>query len=108
MGGGAMRRVWLVLLVTVTVLVVGPLLSATHPGCHARYLPTFLLPPKNSQISRADSDAQDANTLLSILARMRHRRKQEDDVIGQNDNDANDVRLRKRQRQCYWSVVTCY
>ena len=55
------------------------------------------------------SDEKDVMTLLSLLLSMRRQRKHSPDVIPETDDVmGRDVRLRKRQRQCYWSVVTCY
>ncbi|XP_076451404.1 uncharacterized protein LOC143287330 [Babylonia areolata] len=54
-------------------------------------------------------DANEAMTLLSILISLQRHRKQTDDVINRSRSDSqSDVTLRKRQRQCFWSVVTCY
>ena len=55
------------------------------------------------------SEEKDVMTLLSLLLSMRRQRKHSPDVIPETDDVmGRDVRLRKRQRQCYWSVVTCY
>ncbi|KAK7477945.1 hypothetical protein BaRGS_00030854 [Batillaria attramentaria] len=67
----------------------------------------FIRPSRNSQSHSAD--AKEAMTLLSLLARLQQKRRRLEDVTGGSDNDVSSgVQLTKRQRQCYWSVVTCY
>ena len=60
------------------------------------------------QRQRVSSHEKDVMTLLSLLS-MHPQRKHSPHVIPETDDVmGRDVRLRKRQRQCYWNVVSCY